>query len=73
METTLHVQGSSYSGGQGAIHVQFLNQTRSSSFSFKHKGYCFYGCSDIILTRILTIFTMYATIFEQVMADFHFF
>ena len=29
------------------------------------------GCSGIILTRNFTIFTVYATIFGQFMADFH--
>ena len=28
-------------GGHGLPPIQFLNQTRSNSFSFKHKGYCF--------------------------------
>ena len=37
------------------------------------RGIPFYGCSEIILTRNLTIFTVYATIFEQSMAAFHFF
>ena len=33
----------------------------------------FYGCSEIIRTRNFTIFTVYAIIFGQFMAAFHFF
>ena len=37
------------------------------------RNIAFYGCSEIILTRNLTIFTVYAIIFEQFMVAFHFF
>ena len=55
------------------LTLQFLNQTRSKSFTFKHHGYCFNECSDITRTRNFTIFTVYVTIFGQFMAAFHFF
>ena len=39
---TVPYQGRSYWGNQGAMAspLQFPNQIRSKSFSFKHQGYC---------------------------------
>ena len=53
------------------LHVP--NQTRSNSFSFTHQGYCFIRGLEIIRTRNVTIFNVYARIFGQFTATFHFF
>ena len=37
------------------------------------KNIAFYGCSEIVRTRTFKIFTVYAIIFRQFMATFHFF
>ena len=45
--------------------LQFPNQTRSKRFSFKHQDIAFYGCSEIIRTRNFTVFTVHATILDN--------
>ena len=75
------MQGCSHWGGGGArgamaTSLQIPNRIRSNSFSFKHQGHRFldgYCCSEIIRTRNFTTFTVYATIFVQFTAAFHFF
>ena len=67
----LHVYwGVATEGARGPwqFPLQFPNQTRSNSFSFKHQGYCF-----LRVFRNFTIFTVYTTIFGQFTAAFHFF
>ena len=67
-------------GGQG-VHaqppssppLQFSNQKRPKVSVLNIRDIDFYGCSKIIRTRNFTIFTVYAIIFGQFMAAFHFF
>ena len=50
-------------GGWGTVSEQGPTVSVSNT-----RDIAFYGCSEIILTRNLTIFTVYATIFEQFLA-----
>ena len=58
-------------GGRGPCNFQTKQGLKISISNFRDID--FYGYSEIIKTRNLTIFTVYATIFEQFMAAFHFF
>ena len=40
---------------------------------FQHQHIAFYGCSEIMWTNNLTVFTVCVRIFEQFMTAFHFF
>ena len=56
------------------ITLWFVLISRGKIIFTKYKSkLCFYGCSEIVRTRNFKIFTVYATIFRQFMAAFHFF
>ena len=74
------VQGCSFweGGGGGAgeawhPHFNFRTKKGPKISVLNIRDIAFYGCSEIIRTRYLTIFTVYAIIFGQFMAVFHFF
>ena len=58
-------------GGHG-LPLQLLNKNVPTVSVSNFRDIVFYGCSEIILTRNFTIFTVYATISGQFMAVFHF-
>ena len=53
--------------------LQLPNKKRSNSFSFKHQGYCFLWVFSNYTDQKFHDFFVYATIFRQFMAAFHFF
>ena len=71
MHSYTTIQGRSHWGAQGGGAISEPNKVQK--FHFKHQGYYFYGCSEIIWTRTFTVFTVYATIFGQSMGTFQFF
>ena len=54
-------------------HINFRNKPGPTVSVSNIRDIAFYGCSEIIRTRNLMIFTVYATIFGQYTATFHFF
>ena len=57
---------------QGAMALHFNFQTRQGP-QVSVSNIAFYGCLEIIQTKDFTVFTVYATIFGQFIAAFHFF
>ena len=54
-------------------HLNFWTKDGPTVLVSNTRDIAFSGCSEIILTRNLTIFLVYATTFEQFMVTFHFF
>ena len=60
-------------GGMNLPHFDFrIKQGPTVSVS-NIRDIAFYGCSEIIQTRNVTIFSVYATFFGQFTMNFHFF
>ena len=59
-------------GGHGLPHFNFRTKQGPEMSVSNFRDVAFYQCSESIRTRNFTIFTTYARIFEQFMADFHF-
>ena len=53
-------------------HFNFQTK-QGQQFQFQTSGIAFNGCSEIIQTRNVTIFTVYATVFGQFTAAYHLF
>ena len=67
------IEKGSIGRGVAMVHpLPVMNQTRSSSFSFKHQEYCFF-VGEITRTRNFAIFAVYASSFGQFTAALHFF
>ena len=59
--------------GHAPPHFNFQTKKGAKISVLNIKDIAFYECSEITQTRNFTIFTVYAIIFGQFMAAFHFF
>ena len=57
----------------GPPHFNFQTKKGPTVSVSNIRDIAFYGCLEIMRTRSFTIFTVYATSFEQFWAAFHFF